>query len=92
MAKRQTNRDHQEGREVHSPKLQRIIDWCTVLFGIFIVFYFIGIVNVTIDLVLGSKVDKFTFYSFVIGFFGTFVTFVVVIFSPVGRYILKQLK
>ena len=77
---------------MHSPKLQRIIDWCTVLFGIFIVFYFIGIVNVTIDLVLGSKVDKFTFYSFVIGFFGTFVTFVVVIFSPVGRYILKQLK
>lgn len=77
---------------MHSPKLQRIIDWCTVLLVVFIVVYFVGIWNVTIDLVLGSTVDKFTFYSLVVGFFGTFVTFVVVAFSPIGIYIFKQLK
>lgn len=92
MAKRQTNKNPKARWELHSPKLQRLIDWCTVLLILFIAIYFVGILNVTIDLVLGSRVDKFTFYSFVVGFFGTFVTFVVVIFSPVGKYILKQLK
>jgi uncharacterized membrane protein YiaA len=92
MAKRQTNRNNQEGREVHSHKLQRLIDLCTILLFLFVVIYIVGIWNVTIDLVLGSTVDKFTFYSLVVGFFGSFVTFVVVSFSPIGIFTFKQLK
>lgn len=39
MAKRQTNRNNQEGREVHSHKLQRLIDLCTILLFLFVVGY-----------------------------------------------------
>lgn len=92
MAKRQTNKNPKARWELHSPKLQRLIDWCTILLILFIAIYFVGILNVTIDLFLGSKVDNFTFYSLIVGFFGSLVTFVVVAFSPIGIYTFKQLK
>lgn len=92
MAKRQTNKNPKARWELHSPKLQRLIDWCTILLILFIAIYFVGILNVTIDLFLGSKVDNFTFYSLIVGFFGSFVTFVVVAFSPIGIYTFNQLK
>ena len=92
MAKRQTNKNPKARWELHSPKLQRLIDWCTVLLILFIAIYFVGIWNVIIDLVLGSTVDNFTFYSLVVGFFGSFVTFVVVAFSPIGIFTFKQPK
>ena len=92
MAKRQTNGNHKERWELHSPKLQCLIDWCTILLILFIAIFFVGIWNVTIDLILGSMVDNFTFYSLIVGFFGSFVTFVVVAFSPIGIFTFKQLK
>lgn len=92
MAAKQTKRNSKERWELHSPKLQRIIDWCTILLIAFIAIFLFGIWNVTIDLVLGSEVDKLTFWSLVVGFFGSIITFVVVAFSPIGIFIFKQLK
>lgn len=92
MAAKQTKRNPKERWELHSPKLQRLIDWCTILLIAFIAIFLYGIWNVTIDLVLGSEVDKLTFWSLVVGFFGTFVSFLVVAFSPIGIFIFKQLK
>jgi cation transporter-like permease len=92
MAAKQTKRNPKARWELHSPKLQRLIDWCTILLIAFIAIFLFGILNVTIDLFLGSGVDKLTLYSLIVGFVGTFVSFLVAAFSPIGIFIFKELK